>query len=118
MAIVPVALVFSLWSAFGNLSPVVPVGCSVVTLTFAVWAHRVAVVSVDDSGVAINMPAGGGNLMIPWDDIESLDGHRMSARLHRKSNGKRVFFALFDPCWERRPVTLAIRRHLAELTAA
>ncbi len=57
-------------------------------------------------------------LTIPWTDIERLDGHRLSARLHRRSNGKRVFFAMLDPGWKRRPLTLAIRQHLEPPTAA
>lgn len=112
-AVVPIAAVFGLWSAFGHLTPGVPIAASVVMLLFAVWIRRSSVVSVDDSGVAIKMAGAIGNLLIPWDDIERLDGNRMSARLLRKSNGKRAFFAILDPHWEHRPVTLAIRSHLA-----
>lgn len=114
--VVPIALVFGLWSGFGTMSAGVPVACSLAMVGVAWWLRRSSVVSVDDSGIVITMVAG--RLTIPWSDIERLDGKRLSARLLRRSNGKRVFFAMLDPSWERRPVTLAIRRHLAAQTAA
>jgi hypothetical protein len=114
--VVPVALLFGLWSAFGAMSAGVPIACSLAMVAGAWWIRRSSVVSVDDSGVVIKMVAG--RLTIPWTDIETLDGHRLSARLLRRSNGKRVFFAMLDPGWEGRPVTLAIRRHLAAPTVA
>jgi len=108
---VPVALFFGLWSAFGTLSAGVPIIITLLAIPGARWIRRSSVVAVDEAGVVITMVAG--KLTIPWTDIERLDGHRLSARLLRKSNGKRVFFAMLDPSWDRRPVTLAIRRHLA-----
>ena len=112
----PIALFFGLWSAFGTLPFGVPVACSLVAVAGAWWIRHSSVVSVDDSGVVITMVAG--RLTIPWTDIEKLDGQRLSARLVRRSNHKRVIFAMLDPGWEHRPVTLAIRRHLAETSAA
>jgi len=98
------------------MSAGVPVVSSLAMMAIAWWLRRSSVVSVDDSGVVITMVTG--RLTIPWADIETLEGRRLSARLLRRSNGKRVFFAMLDPGWERRPVTLAIRRHLAAQTAA
>ena len=114
--VVPSALVFGLWSGFGTMSPAVAIGCTLAMAILTWWIRRSSVVSVDDSGVAIKMVAG--RLTIPWTDIERLDGQRLGARLLRRSNGKRVFFAMLDPGWEQRPTTLAIQRHLAESTAA
>lgn len=114
--VVPIALVFGLLSGFGGITAAAPIGCSLGMVAGAWWLRRSSVVSVDDSGVVIQMVAGG--LTIPWTDIERLDGQRLSARLGRRSNGKRVFFAMLDPGWERRPVTLAIRQHLEAPTAA
>jgi len=59
-----------------------------------------------------------GQLTIPWADVERLDGQNMSARLLRRSNGRRVFFAMLDPSLKQRPVTLAIQRHLSMSTSA
>jgi hypothetical protein len=70
-------------------------------------------VSVEGMGVTITWGMLKTKRAIPWDDIERLDEGRMSARLVRRSNGKRVFFALLDPGWQERPVTIAIRRQLA-----
>jgi hypothetical protein len=112
--VVPIALVFGLLNAFGAISAGVPISCSVVMVAGAWWIRRSSVVSVDDSGVIITMAVG--KLVIPWTDIEALDGHRLSARLLRRSNGKRVFFAMLDPGWKHRPVTLAIQQRLAAST--
>jgi hypothetical protein len=116
LTVLPIALIFGLGSALAGYPWQAPISCSIGMLLSALWIHRSFVVSVDDSGVAIKTVRG--NLAIPWTDIEELDGHRWNARLLRKSDGKRVYFASLDPGWQRRPVTLAIRRHLASSTVA
>lgn len=69
------------------------------------------VIEVDDLGVTLRMA--GPTLSIPWSDIERLEDHSLSARLLRRSNGKRVFVSMLDRGWTDRPVTRAIRSHLA-----
>ena len=79
------------------------------------WVIRSSTpVSVEGMGVTITWGMLKTKRAIPWDDIERLDEGRMSARLVRRSNGKRVFFALLDPGWQERPVTIAIRRQFGE----
>jgi hypothetical protein len=77
----------------------------------AVIVRKRFVIKVDDTGVTAIM--WGPTLSIPWSDIERMEGHRLSARLLRRSNGKRVFVSMLDPAWTDRPVTRAIRSHLA-----
>ena len=110
--VAPVALVFTLWSVFGSLSPAVPVCASVGMLVLAWWIRRSSVVSVNDSGVDVSFV--GGQVLIPWDDIERIDGYLLSGRLVRRSNGKQFFFSMLDPSWKQRPVTLAIRSQLGK----
>ncbi len=111
--VAPIALLLGLQSVFGSMSPVVPVGCCLIMVAFA-WVIRSSTpVSVEGMGVTITWGMLKTKRAIPWDDIERLDEGRMSARLVRRSNGKRVFFALLDPGWQERPVTIAIRRQLA-----
>lgn len=114
VSVVPVTLVFSLWSAVGGVSPSAPAGVFIGMLILAWWVRRSSVVSVDDAGVVIKTVAG--RLTIPWTEIERLDGHRLSARLLRRSNGKRVFVQMLDPNWSNRPVSRAIHAHLATAT--
>jgi hypothetical protein len=76
----------------------------------ALFIQRRFIVEVDETGVTLLM--GGTALSIPWSDTERVEGHHFSARLLRKSNGKRAFVSMLDLGWENRPVTRAIRVHL------
>jgi hypothetical protein len=82
-----------------------------VTLGFTVML-RLSTVEVDNVGVKTHFPFGGGD-SIPWSDIEAMEGHRFSARLLRRSDGKRRYIQMLDPKWSSRPVSRAIRAHLA-----
>lgn len=97
-------------AAFNVVTAGSVVAAAIASLIVSVWAQRYATVTVDDDGVLCVFP--GGKLQIPWSDIESIEGHRFSARLVRSSTGKRPFFSMLDPHWRERPVTRAIRAHL------
>ena len=105
-----IVVLMGIVAAFNVVTAGSVVAAAIPTLIFSVWAQRYAMITVDGDGVLCVFP--GGKLQIPWSDIESIEGHRFSARLVRSSTGKRAFFSMLDPHWQERPVTWAIRAHL------
>ena len=110
-AVVPLGLIFGILAILAGTSFVQPVIGVVAVALFFIAALPRCTVEVDDLGVKIRIMGGG--LSIPWSDIEALEGHRFSARVLRRSNGKRVYVQMFDPKWSSRPVSRAINAHLA-----
>ncbi len=108
--VVPVAICMSVFAAATGLSDATPIACSVVMVGFAWVLHRNSRVRVEDDGIVVKMMAG--TLEIPWSDIESLEAHPLTARLLRRSNGKRVVVQILDPGWRSRPVGRAITARL------
>jgi hypothetical protein len=110
--VVPLGLIFWAWAILAGTSLIHPVtGVIAIALSFILVLPR-CTVEVDDFGVRVHLPLGSG-ASIPWSDIEALEGHRFSARLLKRSNGRRVYVQMFDPKWSSRPVSRAIHAHLA-----
>jgi hypothetical protein len=84
---------------------------AVALFVVVVFPH--GTVEVDDFGVRIQFPLSRGVNSIPWSDISALEGHRFGARLLLRGNGKRRYVQMLDLHWSSRPVSRAIRAHLA-----
>jgi hypothetical protein len=107
---VPGTLFLLVASTFGDLPKSTPILGFALGATVAVIFHRRNVVQVDDGGITLIM--GGKSLSVPWSDVERIEGHRLSARIRRRSNQRGVTFAMFDPHWADSPVAQAIHAHL------
>lgn len=102
-AVVPLGLIFGVSAILAATSFVQPVTGIVAVALFFIVALPRCTVEVDDIGVKIQII--GGEVSIPWSDIEALESHRFSARLLKRSSGKRVYVQMFDPNWSSRPVS-------------
>jgi hypothetical protein len=106
--VAPMALIFGCASAFAGVPVSVPIITSIMTFLFAVLGSRRSIVTVTDEGVSWSFANGMNGPSVPWEDIERVDDHRLSAWVVRKSSGRRVLFAALDPWWSRRPMARAI----------
>jgi hypothetical protein len=94
-------------AVLGGVGATDVISVSVGMLILALPIQRYETITVDLEGVKFRFP--GGRLSVPWSDIESIEGHRLSARLVRTGTRKRPFFSVLDPHWLDRPVTRSIR---------
>jgi len=119
-----VSTIWALLALIGYWNAVTAVATALAMIAGAWQVRRILAIAVDEFGVryefaSTRLAGSDAALDIPWDNIQSIDGHWLFGSIvfkHPQKVGARtktsVSISFLDPKWRNRPTTQAIVYHL------